>query len=211
MTLSATGTASLVQIQGIRPQRDRAERCDLCAAELIAEHNHLIESGSRRIACACRACSSLFQSSANRKLKQIPQRVVLLADFLLSEEQWQALGIPVGLAFIVKPEPGDSALAMCPSAAGLIESSIEARAWAAISNANPRLGRMECEVEALLVNRLKNDPLHSPGEYYIAPIDECYKLAGLIRANWRRFSGGSELLNKLGQFFHDLKQRATQS
>ena len=41
------------------------------------------------------------------------------------------------------------------------------------------------------------------------PIDECYKLVGLIRSNWRGLSGGTEVWQQIGGFFEGLKQRAT--
>jgi hypothetical protein len=59
---------------------------------------------------------------------------------------------------------------------------------------------MEPDVEALLVNRIRN-----ASEYYIAPIDECYKLVGLIRANWRGLSGGTEVWKEISEFFNALK------
>jgi hypothetical protein len=45
-------------------------------------------------------------------------------------------------------------------------------------------------------------------EYYIVPIDQCFKLVGLIRSNWRGFSGGTEVWQKIGGFFADLKRVA---
>jgi hypothetical protein len=45
-------------------------------------------------------------------------------------------------------------------------------------------------------------------EYYVAPIDECYKLVGLIRANWRGLSGGAEVWERISRFFCDLKAKS---
>lgn len=39
---------------------------------------------------------------------------------------------------------------------------------------------MESDVEALLVNRLGYSCGYSAAEYYLLPIDECYKLVGLM-------------------------------
>jgi hypothetical protein len=64
-------------------------------------------------------------------------------------------------------------------------------------------------VEALLVNRVGHTRGFSAPEYYVLPIDECYKLVGLIRGNWRGLSGGTEVWQKIGQFFDSLKRRAT--
>lgn len=46
-------------------------------------------------------------------------------------------------------------------------------------------------------------------EYFVLPIDECYKLVGLIRAHWRGLSGGTEVWREIGNFFEQLKKKAT--
>ena len=48
----------------------------------------------------------------------------------------------------------------------------------------------------------------APAEYYLVPIDECYKLVGLIRTHWRGLSGGTEVWREIGAFFAALKSRA---
>jgi Family of unknown function (DUF5947) len=62
---------------------------------------------------------------------------------------------------------------------------------------------MEAEVEALLINRTI-----TPHEYYLLPVDECYRLVGLIRQQWRGFSGGKEMWQTIAAFFMSLKERA---
>ena len=42
------------------------------------------------------------------------------------------------------------------------------------------------------------------------PIDECYKLVGLIRMHWKGLSGGSEVWQELGEFFTGLKARSVE-
>jgi hypothetical protein len=42
----------------------------------------------------------------------------------------------------------------------------------------------------------------------VVPIDECFKLVGLIRAHWRGLSGGTEVWQQMAQFFADLKRKA---
>jgi hypothetical protein len=58
-------------------------------------------------------------------------------------------------------------------------------------------------VEALLVNRIR-----AAREYYIVPIDECYKLTGIVRRRWSGFSGGDRLWEEMRLFFEGLKRRA---
>ena len=59
------------------------------------------------------------------------------------------------------------------------------------------LRHLQSDVEALLVNRIDRREQGSPAEYYIAPIDECYQLVGLIRANWKGLSGGAEVWEEI--------------
>ncbi len=90
-----------------------------------------------------------------------------------------------------------------PSPAGPIESLLGLDAWQAIVDDNPRLGDLQPEVEALLVNRLWGRHLH-----YLVPIDECYRLSGLIRLHWRGLSGGSEVWEEVGRYFERLKEKS---
>jgi hypothetical protein len=45
-------------------------------------------------------------------------------------------------------------------------------------------------------------------EYYIAPIDACYRLVGLIRMHWSGLSGGTEVWQEIGDFFAQLRAQA---
>ena len=71
-------------------------------------------------------------------------------------------------------------IAVYPSPAGPIESLLDLDSWQAIAADYPLLDDLQPEVEALLVNRLHGEHL-----YYLVPIDECYRLNGLIRLYWR--------------------------
>ena len=68
---------------------------------------------------------------------------------------------------------------------------------------------MNADVEALLVNRVSRARDGAAAEYYLAPIDECYKLTGLIRARWRGLSGGAEVWEEIRNFFTALKKHST--
>jgi len=189
--------------QFVRPRSAVAERCDLCGVELAAEHQHLIEPSSRQIACACDPCAILFSNQRGAKYRRVPRRVRYLPDFRLDDAQWEGLLLPIGLAFFFQSSAAGKTVAFYPSPAGATESLLDLESWGEIVRDNPALGEMERDVEALLVNRIG-----AAREYYLAPIDECYKLVGLIRTNWRGLSGGAEVWAEITQFFDALKERS---
>jgi Family of unknown function (DUF5947) len=97
-------------------------------------------------------------------------------------------------------------IAMYPSPAGATESLLSLESWEEISAQNPALQAMEPNVEALLVNRVSPIP-----EYFIVPIDECYRLVGIIRMHWKGLTGGTEVWKHIQQFFNGLRSRCGQS
>jgi len=179
------------------------EHCDLCGTGLFLDHQHLLEPKSRRLICACDACALLFYQGGETKYKRVPRRVRALPDFRMTDARWDDLMIPIGLAFFVESSAENRVLAMYPSPAGSTESLLSLEAWAEIVQENPILAEMESDVEAILVNRLDGT-----GNYYMVPIDKCYQLVGLIRANWQGLSGGAEVWEKIRGFFQSLKERA---
>lgn len=194
--------------QFIRPRKRDMERCELCSAEVASEHPHLIEPGTRKLLCTCNACAILFSGMGTR-YKRVPRRVLALHNFHLSDGQWESLMVPISMAFFFRSTPDARVVAFYPSPAGATESLLPLETWKDIEDANPVLGEMEPDVEALLVNRVGHARGFTAAEYYVLPIDECYKLVGLIRANWHGLSGGTEVWQQIGQFFDGLKQRAT--
>jgi hypothetical protein len=184
-------------------QRAMVERCDMCSAELAAEHQHLVEPQSRQLVCACQPCALLFSNQKGTKYKSVPRRIRFLSDFHLTDAQWEGLMIPINMAFFFHSTPDAKVIALYPSPAGPTESLLALDSWDEIVRDNPKLRSMEPDVEALLVNRVKE-----PAECYIVPIDECYKLVGLIRANWRGLSGGAGVWEEIERFFDVLKKRA---
>lgn len=184
------------------------ERCELCSAALATEHQHLLEPATRRLACACDACAILFPGEGGAKYKRVPRTVRYLMDFQMTDAQWDGLLMPINMAFFFHSTPHGRVVAMYPSPAGATESLLSLDTWDDIVQDNPALQRMEADVEALLVNRIGHARGFSSPEYYVAPIDQCYRLVGLIRGNWRGLSGGTEVWREIAQFFQELKARA---
>jgi hypothetical protein len=183
--------------------RAKAERCELCSADLAAEHAHLVEPATRRLLCSCDACALLFSSQRGSRYRRVPRRVRLLADFRMSDAQWEDLRIPINLAFFFHSSPAQRVAAMYPSPAGATESLLPLEAWQGLAAENPVLAELEPDVEALLVNRVGQ-----AREYFQVPIDECYRLVGLLRTHWRGLSGGTEAWAEIGRFLTGLKQKS---
>ena len=186
----------------IRP-RVPVERCDLCALEVAPEHPHLLEPASRQIHCACDACAILFSNQGDLRYKRVPRDIKFLKDFRLTDLQWGSLMLPIQLAFFFNSTPDGRLIALYPSPAGATESTLSLDAWDEIMIENPILRNLEPDVEALLVNRVGEKR-----EYFIAPIDKCYELVGLIRAKWHGLSGGTEAWAAIDGFFAQLKDRS---
>lgn len=183
--------------------RAPVERCDLCGLEVPAGHDHLIEPGRREMACACPACALLFTGRAGARYKRIPRDVALLEGFSLTDAQWESLRLPISLAFFYESTPQSRVVACYPSPAGATESLLELETWSELRARNPVLARLEPDVEALLVNRTS-----APGDHLIVPIDECFKLVGLIRMHWKGLSGGTQVWKEISAFFAALHERA---
>ena len=200
---SAFGT-----LRQFAPRPRNVEHCELCSVALAARHPHLLEPIGRKLLCACEACALLFSGKAGAKFKRVPRYVRVLTNFRMTDAQWEGLMIPINIAFFFKSSPEARMVAMYPSPAGATESLLSLETWAEIAQDNPELNVMEADVEALLVNRIGHSRGFSAPEYYILPIDECFKLVGLIRLHWKGLSGGTEVWQEIAGFFDELKAKA---
>lgn len=207
-TLPSEQESAFAVLRQFVRRRTAVEHCEMCSRELPPDHEHLVEPANRKLICACDACSILFEGQAGTKYKRVPRRVLFLRDFQLTDSQWDGLMVPIEMAFFFKSTPSGKVIALYPSPAGPTESLLSLETWGDIEQANPVLSQMEPDVMALLVNRVGHVHGASPPEYYLVPIDECYKLVGLIRTNWRGLSGGTEVWREIGAFFTVLKKRA---
>jgi hypothetical protein len=151
----------------------------------------LFETGPRQLICTCDGCALLFAAGEGSKYAVVPRQVRRLNDFAIPDGEWDALGIPIGLAFFSRHSATGRILANYPSPAGSIQASFGPE--------HPVLQSLEQDVEALLVNRIGE-----AREYYIAPIDRCYELTGIVRKHWRGLSGGPAVTEAINQFFAGL-------
>jgi hypothetical protein len=126
----------------------------------------------------------------------------------MSDGQWETLLIPINLAFFFGSSIEGRVIALYPSPAGAVESLLPLETWNEIAASNQALSHLRPDIEALLVNRVGHAHGLAGAEYYIAPIDECYKLVGLIRANWKGLSGGTDVWSEIGRFFSELRSKA---
>lgn len=195
--LGRTPLASLQRF--VRKPRERLEVCELCAKPLSAQHPHLLEPEKHRVVCACDACAILFAGNTRQRYRRIPRDVYRLDHFVMDNHEWESLLIPINLAFFVFSSSAQRMVAQYPSPGGAMESTLDLEYWSAIEERNPVLKKLEPDVEALLVNRLKTAP-----EYFRVPIDRCFHLVGLIRTQWRGLSGGEQVWEDIDAFFRDL-------
>src|SRR5580658_2447174 len=179
----------------------------MCSCELAPDHQHLIEPEQRKLVCACDACALLFTTQAGTKLRRVPRRIRYLPHFQMTDIQWNSLMIPIEMAFFFNSSPHGRVVAFYPSAAGPIESLLAFETWNDVVNDNPVLAGVTADVEALLVNRVGAER-GVPAEYYIVPIDQCYKLVGLIRLHWHGLSGGTEMWREIAAYFSALKEKS---
>lgn len=183
--------------------RANVEHCEFCAVPLGSTHRHVLEVANRKIVCACDPCALRFENVIGR-WNLIPRDARRLADFQLTDGQWEGFGLPIKLAFFFRSTPAGKIVAMYPSPGGATEALLPLGNWEEVTAANPVLTSMQSDVEALLANRLNGTQ-----EYYLAPIDVCFELVGLIRLHWRGFSGGDKVWRKLENFFARLHEQST--
>lgn len=142
-----------------------------------------------------------FVPVVDGRFKVIPRDARALPDFQMSDVEWESLALPIELAFFFYHSPEKKMVAMYPSPAGATESLLPLTAWESLARQNAVLQNLAPDVEALLVNRVRETRA-----YYIAPIDKCFELVGAIRMHWRGFSGGEEVWLEIDRFFSQLKE-----
>jgi hypothetical protein len=184
----------------------RQEHCEFCAQLIPPEHRHVLELRSGELRCACRPCALLFDRDGARSgdFRTVGERRWSLGDFRIDAERWQALGVPVDMVFFVRSSVHGRMRALYPSPAGATEAALDIRSWwAALEAENPVLARLTDDVEALLVDRVREHR-----RYFVVPIDDAYRMVALVRTHWRGIMGGTPLWRAVDAFFDDLARSA---
>jgi hypothetical protein len=185
-----------------RPPPSDGPRCELCPLTLADDHKHLLDLEERRIVCVCPTCWSMRSGEA--RYRPTGSRTLWLDGLELSDELWASFQIPIGLAFFLRSTTTDGIVALYPSPAGATESELDLEAWDRLVEANPSLEDLDPDAEALIVNRMATPHLHA-----IAPLDDCYRLVGIIKSTWEGISGGSAMEEAVQRYFDDLRATAT--
>ncbi len=202
MTTPAGALSVLSRIRGSRPEPAPYERCEMCAAPVADEHQHVVNVGTRSLLCACRPCYLLFtHDDAALAYRAVPDRYLSFPD--LAAPVWEELELPVGTAFLFVNSALGRVVAFYPGPAGATESELSLEAWERVVAAAPGLGTLQPDVEALLVHTE-----HQQAEAFLVPIDVCYELVGHLRQLWRGFDGGQHVRRRLEEFFGKVRAKS---
>lgn len=179
----------------------------MCASAIADAHPHVVNMAGRQLMCVCRPCYLLFtEPDAALRYRAVPERYLSFPDFRLGQGQWDALQIPVGLAFFFRNSDQGRTAAFYPGPAGATESELPIEAWTAVVEDNPALATAAPDVEALLIRLPRTDFGHA--ECHLLPIDACYELVGRLRRCWRGFDGGQDARRELDAFFERVARRS---
>lgn len=199
-------TAATVGLRRFLTERaPQPERCELCAVVVPEDHRHMVDTEKRALVCVCTACAVLMErpGAAAGRFRAVPARYLTDPGHRLDERAWEALRIPVGVAFFFRNAALDRLVALYPSPAGATESELEPDTWNEVLGGSRLAALLEPDVEALLLRRTDGKV-----ECHLVPIDVCYELVGRMRLLWQGFDGGAEARAALDAFFADVHHRA---
>jgi hypothetical protein len=203
-TAGADASTPAVAVPAVAASQ-QAERCELCATDVPAEHGHIADLQGASLLCACRACYLLFtqRSSGSGRFLAVPDRFCYDRDRIMTQAEWDQLEIPVGLAFFLRTSRGGEVTCFYPSPAGVTECKLDLALWDRLAADYPLLSAPADDVEAVLISR-SDDGVAC----FLVPIDVCYELAGRMRLNWHGFDGGAEARATIAAFLADVRRRA---
>lgn len=198
--------AVLARIRDGRPAPEPGQRCEMCAQTISEEHRHVVDLAGRQLMCVCTGCYLLFtDADAELRYRAVPDRYLELSDFGLDRRQWEALQIPVGLAFFFRNSALGRMVAFYPGPAGATESELDLSCWNDIRSGDPRVDLLADDTEALLV---RAGPDAGRPTCHLVPIDACYEFVGRLRMLWRGFDGGQDARSYITEFFATIGARS---
>lgn len=177
----------------------------MCGAMIGETHGHVADTAEHQLLCVCRPCHLLFarDGAGGVRYRGVGTECRVVTDLALEETTWSGLQVPVELVFFLRAGDGGEIAAFYPSPHGATQSLLELADWEGIVTANPVLGTVVPDTEAVLLRHL------DPGfACYIVPVDRCYELVGIVRAHWVGLSGGAEVWSRIEGFFADLATRS---
>jgi Family of unknown function (DUF5947) len=191
--------------QAAAERRQAGESCEMCAAEIPADHGHVADLERSALLCTCRACYLLFtHSQAGRaRYRAVPDRWLADPAHPVSAAEWDQLQIPVGLAFFLVDSRRGGIAGFYPSPAGVTECQLDLAAWDRLAADHPLLQAMEPDVESALICKAGETV-----EHFLVPVDACYELAGRMRLLWQGFDGGAEAHASMNEFLDRVRSRA---
>src|SRR5262245_28934515 len=130
------------------PARKVTSVCDFCNADVGESHQHLMQLATRQLECACDACALLLDGQ-QQKYRRVPRRVRFLSDFNMTDAQWNAFNVPIGMAFFSYNSASNRVMATYLSPAGAVESQLTFELWDELASGNPPIRTMEPDVEGL--------------------------------------------------------------
>jgi hypothetical protein len=140
------------------------------------------------------------------RYRSVPDRYRSDPGHRLTLAEWNALEIPVGLAFFLRSSASGDTTAFYPSPAGATECRLDLEAWARIAADHPLVAAAAPDVEAILISRGPRD--QDGVEEFLVPVDACYELAGRMRLLWRGFDGGAEARQSIAEFLDRVRERS---
>jgi hypothetical protein len=178
-----------------------SERCELCGVELPSLHRHILDAQTKRLLCACRMCGEIEGRTTDARYRPVPNRYRRLPSTPVSDVDWDALSIPVDLAFFLFSSDAGRVIGFYPGPAGVTESHLRFDTWPLLEVPS-RIGGIVPDTEALLLRRTAGALT-----CFIVPVDACYELAGRIRSHWTGWNGGDEVRREIDRFFAALLEK----
>ena len=178
------------------PRATPSGTCELCPIGIGEDHRHLLHLVERRIVCVCETCWST--RSGDPEFRPPGSRTLVLDDFDMTDEVWQSFGIPIGLTF----------LCARVSAAGSSPSTRARRVRPSPSSTSAPGTRCARPTRSSTASSPTPRPSWSTARarrvYAIVPVDQAYKLVGLVKERWEGISGGRGVQEAVAEYFEAL-------